>query len=74
MVTTDFPEQRFKVGQQVVVDTTPKTALTINSVRQHKGHSMLTFKEVTDIKLVLPFKGQKLTVTEAALKPLEEGS
>ena len=74
LVTTDFPEQRFKVGNKVYVATTPKTVLTINSVRQHKGLTMLTFKDYTDINQVLPFKGKKLQVTEAALKPLEEGS
>ncbi|MDG3060658.1 ribosome maturation factor RimM [Lacticaseibacillus casei] len=74
LVTTDFPEQRFQVGKTVYVATSPKTALTIQSVRKHKGLTMLTFKGYTDINQVLPFKGKKLQVTDAALQPLEAGS
>ncbi|QVI33581.1 ribosome maturation factor RimM [Lacticaseibacillus chiayiensis] len=74
LVTTDFPKQRFQVGKIVYVATSPKTALTIQSVREHKGLTMLTFKGYTDINQVLPFKGKKLQVTDAALQPLDAGS
>ena len=74
LVTTDFPADRFKVGNTVYVATSPKTALTIQSVREHKGLTLLTFKDYTDINQVLPFKGKRLQVTETALQPLDEGS
>lgn len=43
-------------------------------MREHKGLTLLTFKDYTDINQVLPFKGKKLQVTETALQPLDEGS
>lgn len=69
-----FSEQRTKVGNKVYVATTPKTALTINWFASIKDSRCWRLKDYTDINQVLPFKGKKLQVTEAALKPLEEGS
>ncbi|KRM72782.1 ribosome maturation factor RimM [Lacticaseibacillus brantae] len=73
LVTTDFPEERFAVGKQLVVLTNPATTVTVKSVREHKGLTMLTFDGYDDINAVLPFKGQELAVTDAQLHPLDEG-
>lgn len=70
---TDFPEERFKVGNKLTVEGATNVEVTITSVRVHKGLTMLTFEGYTDINQVLPFKGHDLSVADADLQELEEG-
>lgn len=73
IVTTDFPDERFVVGQQLYIDDAAKTPVVINSVRQHKGFTLVTFENYTDINQVLPFKTHDLLVADEDLQPLDDG-
>lgn len=54
----------FKKGNQVIVNN---QTLTIKTYRIHKQFDMLTFEGIEDINLVLPYKGQKLTIEKSQL-------
>lgn len=73
VVITDFPEERFKVGNQLFIDQQPPLKVKINSVRQHKGFILLTFDGFTNINQVEQFKGQQLMVSEEDIHPLDDG-
>ncbi|MEA4892081.1 MAG: ribosome maturation factor RimM [Peptococcaceae bacterium] len=47
--------------------------LTIETVRYHKGLTMLTFEEIPDLTAAEKLKGWSLQVEEADLPPLPEG-
>lgn len=73
--TTDFVEERFQKGQQLLLgDSKQKLVVTIQIVRQQKNFLLVTFKEFTDINQVEQYKGQMLYVTEDDLHPLEDNS
>lgn len=68
--TTDFEDQRFKVGNKLAAfkknDKKP-TWVTIESVRRHKNFILLTFEGLHNINLVEPFKEGLLKVSKDQL-------
>lgn len=67
IATTDFPDERFKKGAELVVLTTPVKKVRIASSRKHKDFTLLTFEGYSNINDVLPFKGFELGVDAATL-------
>lgn len=72
VVSTDFPDQRFKKGSELAVfekdtDTKPQQTVTIASARSHKGFMLITLAGYADINEVLPLKGTTLKVSDEQL-------
>ena len=64
--TTDFEDERFKIGSKLAAfkegDKQP-TWITIGSLRRHKNFILVTFEGLENMNLVEPFKGGMLKVT-----------
>jgi 16S rRNA processing protein RimM len=73
---TDFPEERYKVGNTLYLfmpkATTP-IELTIKSHRSHKNFDLLTFEGIENINEVEKFRDGILKVPESQLGNLPEG-
>jgi 16S rRNA processing protein RimM len=72
IATTDFPEERFVKGAELVIDGKTPTTVTIQTVRPHKQFILLSFKDLQNINLVEQFKGHDLMVDEEFLQDLAE--
>lgn len=74
--TTDFPEERYKVGNQLMLfmpnDKTP-IELTVKSHRKHKNFDLLLFEGYENINEVEKFRNGILKVSESQLSALDEG-
>lgn len=71
---TDFPEERYKIGNTLYVDMGPEqTPVTIEAHRKHKQFDLLTFEGLDNINDVERFKGQLLKVPKEQSVSLEEG-
>lgn len=57
---TDFPEERFAVGAELVIQAEQSVTVTVASMRQHKQFILLTFAGLTDINAVEHYKGDDL--------------
>ncbi|TBX43886.1 ribosome maturation factor RimM [Lactiplantibacillus paraplantarum] len=78
VVVTDFPEERFKVGQQLFLfkspdATTGGVTVTITKSREQKGLYFLTFKGFDNINDVERYKGWTIKVPAEALHDLPAG-
>ncbi|WEE37297.1 ribosome maturation factor RimM [Lactiplantibacillus paraplantarum] len=78
VVVTDFPEERFKVGQQLILfkspdATTGGVTVTITKSREQKGLYFLTFKGFDNINDVERYKGWTIKVPAEALHDLPAG-
>lgn len=75
MATTDFPEDRFQVGNTLYISQTNQqpVSVKIKTVRQHKQFILLTFDGMLDINQVEPFKNCELMITQDQQQDLEEG-
>ena len=74
--TTDFAEERYKIGNQVYLEhkeLTELLQLTITSHRKHKNFDLLMFKGYDNVNEVEFMKGGVLKISEEQLTPLEEG-
>lgn len=73
---TDFPEQRFVVGNTLALfmpkENTP-IQLTIQSHRKHKNFELLTFENHPYLQDVEKYRNGVLKISESELEPLEEG-
>jgi 16S rRNA processing protein RimM len=69
-VRTDFPEQRFAVGAQLLDDT--GRALTVEVVRPHRGVLLVRFAGITDREAAAELRGHTLIVDVAELPDLTE--
>jgi 16S rRNA processing protein RimM len=73
--TTDFPEERYAVGNRLHIfmpdDKTP-TPVVVASHRLHKNFNLLTFEGYFNVNDVVKFKGSILKVTGDQLGELEE--
>jgi 16S rRNA processing protein RimM len=73
---TDFPEERYKVGN-VLYLFMPKSnspiELTVKSHRTHKNFELLTFEGFENINEVEKFREGILKVPESKLSKLDEG-
>jgi len=72
IATTDFPEERFKKGNKLVIDGKNPVEVTIATVRNHKQFVLLSFKDLQNINLVEQFKTHDLMVPEEDLQDLDE--
>lgn len=72
---TDFPEERYKVGNKLHVFLNDKDPIevVITSHRTHKNFDLVTFNGYDNVNDVEPFKGGLLKVHESQLGDLEEG-
>ena len=75
---TDFPEERFKVGQQLVLFKSPDATaggitVTVAKAREQKGLYFLTFKGLDNINDVEGYKGWTIKVPAEALHQLPAG-
>lgn len=57
---TDFPEERFAVGAELVIQAEQPVTVTVASMRQHKQFVLLSFAGLTDINAVEAYKGDVL--------------
>lgn len=78
MVITDFPEERFKKGKQIILfekpeATTGGVTMTISKAREQKGLYFLTLEGITNINDVEKYKGWTIKVPAEALHALPEG-
>lgn len=72
IATTDFPEERFVKGKQLVVKAEKDVPVTVQTVRQHKQFWLLSFKDLQNINLIEQYKGCELMVAEDQLTDLAE--
>lgn len=72
MATTDFPAERFQVGNQLVIATKPSVEVEIASVRKHKQFILLSFTDMQDINLVEKYKGLDLMVSDTEAPALAD--
>lgn len=78
VVITDFPEKRFKAGNEIVLfktpdETTNGVRFVINKAREQKGLIYLTFKGVTNINDVERYKGWTIKMAAEELHDLPAG-
>jgi len=72
--STDFPEERYAVGNKLSLfmsDTKSPIVLTVASHRQHKNFDLLTFEGYLTIEMVQGFRDGILKVSENQLSDLE---
>ncbi|WP_242219522.1 ribosome maturation factor RimM [Bacillus cereus group sp. BfR-BA-01380] len=73
---TDFPEERYKVGNTLYIwqeKATEPLAVKITSHRQHKSFDLLTFEGYNNVNEVEQLKGSLVKVPEDQLGELAEG-
>ena len=71
---TDFPEERFRPGGQVLVeDAGAVRSLTVRSVRVYKGRPIVGFDGIDSIEDAEPFVGCELRIEPGDLIPLPPG-
>jgi 16S rRNA processing protein RimM len=71
---TDFPEERYKIGNTLYVDMgSEQIPVTIEAHRKHKQFDLLMFEGLENINDVERFKGQLLKVPKEQSVSLEEG-
>ncbi|MFD0771066.1 ribosome maturation factor RimM [Bacillus sp. CGMCC 1.60114] len=73
---TDFPEERYKVGNTLYIwqeKGTEPLAVKVTSHRQHKSFDLLTFEGYNNVNEVEQLKGSLLKVPEEQLGELPEG-
>ncbi|MFD1440163.1 ribosome maturation factor RimM [Lacticaseibacillus hegangensis] len=73
MPVTDFPEQRFAPGSQLVIEGKTPLTVTVAGARKQKAMYLLKLKEFDDINDVERFKGLALGVADADVQDLSEG-
>ncbi|KKK39589.1 16S rRNA processing protein RimM [Mesobacillus campisalis] len=73
---TDFPEERYKVGNSLFLfmpgSKEPKE-LVVKSHRKHKNFDLLTFEGCENVNHVEPFRDGILKIPESQRGTLEEG-
>jgi len=72
---TDFPEERYKVGNSlhIFIDDKEPIEVTVQSYRTHKNFDLVTFEGYDNVNQVEKFKGSLVKVHESQLGELEEG-
>ncbi|MCP1124755.1 ribosome maturation factor RimM [Bacillus sp. 3103sda1] len=73
---TDFPEERYKVGNTLYIwqeKGTEPLVVKVTSHRQHKSFDLLTFEGYNNVNEVEQLKGSLLKVPEEQLGDLAEG-
>ncbi|MEH7015009.1 MULTISPECIES: ribosome maturation factor RimM [Bacillus] len=73
---TDFPEERYKIGNTLYIwqeKEAEPLAVKVTSHRQHKSFDLLTFEGYNNVNEVEQLKGSLLKVPEEQLGDLAEG-
>lgn len=71
--TTDFPEERFAVGNKLLVTDGKETVeLTISQHRVHKNINMLRFAEIDNLNDIEKYKGYALKIEAEDLLELDD--
>ncbi|MBH0155858.1 MULTISPECIES: ribosome maturation factor RimM [Fictibacillus] len=71
---TDFPEERYKIGNTLYVDMgSDHIPVKIETHRKHKQFDLLTFENLHNINDVERFKGNLLKVPKEQSVSLDEG-
>jgi 16S rRNA processing protein RimM len=73
---TDFPEERYKVGNELLLfmpGSKDPVELIVKSHRTHKNFNLLTFEGYDNVNQVESMKGGILKVPESQRGELEEG-
>jgi 16S rRNA processing protein RimM len=72
---TDFPEERYKVGNTLHIFIADKEPIevTVQSHRTHKNFDLVTFEGYDNVNDVEKFKDSLVKVNESQLGELEEG-
>lgn len=71
--TTDFPEERFAVGNKLLVTDEKETVeLTISQHRVHKNINMLRFAEIDNLNEIEKYKGYALKIEADTLLDLDD--
>jgi 16S rRNA processing protein RimM len=73
---TDFPEERYKVGNTLYIwkeKSKEPIEVVVASHRTHKSFDLLTFEGYHNVNEVEQFKGSLLKIPEEQLGELEEG-
>lgn len=72
---TDFPEERYKVGNTLHIFQEEKVPIEVKvqSYRTHKNFDLVTFEGYGNVNDVEPFKGALVKINESQLGELEEG-
>ena len=71
---TDFPDQRFRPGEVLLVGTGNPVARRIVGVRFHQGRPILALEGVETMDDAEALAGAELRVPAAALPPLPDGT
>jgi len=72
---TDFAEDRFRVGQVLLVGSTdPLSPRRISEVRFHQGRPVLTLESVTTMDEAEAMAGAELRISTSAMTPLPAGT
>ncbi|WLR52316.1 ribosome maturation factor RimM [Bacillus tianshenii] len=73
--TTDFPQERYQVGNTLSLEhpeLKERLPLTVSSHRRHKNFDLLKFEGYENVNDVEGFKGGVLKVSKEELKELDE--
>ena len=71
--TTDFVQERFAVGSELILVTKDRElTVKVKSYREHKGVPLISFEGYATLNDVEQFKGASLKVTEDMLYELED--
>jgi 16S rRNA processing protein RimM len=71
---TDFPDERFRPGSQVLMqDDGAVRVLTVRSSRIYKGRPIVGFEGIDSIEQIEPFAGRELRIEPAELMALPPG-
>lgn len=73
---TDFPDERYRIGNTLYVffrEDREGVQVTVKTHRKHKNFDLLSFEGFQDINDVEKFKGATLKVSEDQLNDLDEG-
>jgi len=72
IATTDFPEERFVKGQELVIAGQKPVTVKIATVRPHKQFILLSFVDLQNINLVEQYKGHELMIDGEELQELDD--
>ncbi|HBS91546.1 MAG TPA: 16S rRNA processing protein RimM [Erysipelotrichaceae bacterium] len=70
---TDFPEQRFAIGNVVTLTYSQQTTdLKIDSFRMHQGFALVRFEQLHNINDIEHFRNATISIDKKLLHELEE--
>lgn len=71
---SDFDKERYKKGNTVFIEYNNEyLPFVVHSFREHKGMSIVAFKDYLDINLVEKYKGSNIYFDKAKIKPSKNG-